>query len=74
MSDTASKKVLCPECDKEVDLSQNEGICQGCGLDVALVIEKDRYERALEKIRSRREQESNPPKDDKDKKRRRLFS
>lgn len=73
MPESESKKVLCPECDTEVDLSQNDGECQKCGLDVALIIEKDRYDRALQKLRERREKESNP-KGDKKQRRARLFS
>ena len=44
------KKVVCPECDKEVQLTK-EGICPECGLDVAWVQEKVRRDKAVEKVK-----------------------
>jgi len=52
--------VLCPECDEEVDVDE-EDECSSCGLNVKLVMDKDRYERALQRLRERREAE-NPDK------------
>lgn len=51
------KKVMCPECDKEVTLKDGEGTCV-CGLDVGWVLERRRRDRALEKLKSREEKES----------------
>lgn len=52
------KKVICPECETEVTLTDGEGECSKCGLDVGEVLERDRYERALQKVRERREKEA----------------
>ena len=52
--------VLCPECDEEVN-TEEEDECSNCGLNVKLVLDKDRYERALQRLRERREEE-NPAK------------
>ena len=49
--------VVCPECDSEVDLEQTE-VCQKCDLNVERVYQKDRYDRALERLRKKREEES----------------
>ncbi len=54
------KIILCPECDYEV-IIEEEDECSECGLNVKLVIDKDRYERALQTLRERREAE-NPTK------------
>lgn len=62
-----AKKVICPECDKEVDLSQNDGVCQNCNLDVGQIVETDRHQRALQKYRERRESEDPNKKDEKKK-------
>lgn len=43
------KKVVCPECDKEVQLK--DGVCPECGLDVAWVQEKVRRDKAVEKLK-----------------------
>ena len=51
-----AKKVMCPECDKEVDLEAGEE-CSNCGINVAVILERDRYERALERLRERRSAE-----------------
>jgi len=51
------KIILCPECDTEVDID-TEDECSECGLNVKMVIEKDRYERALQTLRDRREAET----------------
>jgi len=58
----APKKVLCAECDSEVDLSKNEGVCPKCGLDMAAIMERRRYDKALRRIEKREEEESQPPK------------
>jgi len=52
--------VLCPECDEEVDVDE-EDECSSCGLNVKIVMDKDRYDRALQRLRERREAE-NPDK------------
>jgi predicted amidophosphoribosyltransferase len=54
--------VTCPECDKEVTLTP-EGACPNCGLDVAKVLSHDRHERAMEKMRRKREEEKPKKKD-----------
>lgn len=64
-----AKKVLCPECETEVNLSEHEGVCQKCGLDVGQIVEKDRYDTALQKYREKKAKESGAPP-----KKRRMFS
>lgn len=54
----AKKMVICPECDTEVDINETDD-CPKCGLNVQRVIDKDRYDRALERLRKRREEEVN---------------
>ena len=61
MPDT-KKSVLCPECDKDVELVNGEGTCGNCGLDVGWVYEKRRRDKALDKVKEREEQEQQPPK------------
>jgi len=56
---TEKKTVICPECGKEVDLNQNDGVCQNCQLDVAWCIEKRRRDRAVAKL-AEAEQEAQP--------------
>ena len=62
------RKVVCPECDKEVELVNGEGSCAACGLDVGWVLEKRRRDKAIEKLKQREEAELNPPKPGKGKK------
>jgi hypothetical protein len=54
----SKKIVMCPECDAEVEIDEVDE-CPKCGLNVQRVIDKDRYDRALENLRKRREEESN---------------
>jgi endogenous inhibitor of DNA gyrase (YacG/DUF329 family) len=57
-SNTPVKKtVICPECDAEVELKEGSGECPSCGLNVAWVLEKDRRECALQRLRDRREKD-----------------
>lgn len=57
MAEPSGKRlVLCPECDTEVNLNDVDD-CPKCGLNVQRVIDKDRYDRALVKLRERREAE-----------------
>lgn len=51
-------KVICPECEKEVELSDGEGVCGNCGLDVGWVMEKRRRDKAVKKLEEREEKES----------------
>ncbi len=44
------KTVKCPECDKDVKLTDGEGTCANCGLDVGWVVEKARRERAVRRL------------------------
>lgn len=71
------RKLLCPECEKEVELTANEegeweGKCPACRIDVGLLVERDRYNRAMDSFRKRREEET-APQNDKEKKRKKLF-
>ena len=53
--------VICPECDAEVDLEQTDE-CAKCGLNVQLVMDKHRYNKALRRIAEREEGETRPGK------------
>lgn len=57
-----STSVQCPECDKEVTLN-DKGECPNCGLNVSRVLAHDRHERALEKMRKKRNPEKEPDSD-----------
>ena len=53
---TNKRKVLCPECDKEVEITRDaesgddEGICGECGLNVGRILTRRRYDRAYNKV------------------------
>jgi hypothetical protein len=61
MPEPKKVKLICPECDKEVELVDGEGVCD-CGLDVGWVVEKRRRDRAVKKLAEREEAEVHPPK------------
>ena len=71
--------VLCPgdDCDAEVNLDESDEdgdvICPKCGLDVGWVIEKDRRDRAGERLRKRREEEQQNIKEEEKKKSKKKF-
>jgi transcription initiation factor TFIIIB Brf1 subunit/transcription initiation factor TFIIB len=46
----AEKKVMCPECDKDVTIKDGEGVCANCGLDVGWCLEKARRDKAVRKL------------------------
>lgn len=54
--------VICPECDKDVEIINGEGECLGCGLDVGWVLEKRRRDKAVAKLAEREEKELVIPK------------
>lgn len=49
-----TKKVVCPECDKEATVILEEGEwtgkCDNCGLDVGYIVEKRRRDKAIKKM------------------------
>lgn len=56
------RKTLCPECETEVEIVRTEdggeeGMCDNCGLNVGQVLTKDRYDRALAKLRENQAKE-----------------
>lgn len=59
-----TKKVLCPECDTETEITISKqaikGDCGNCGIDVGAVLTRRRYEKALQRQREREEAEENP--------------
>ena len=57
-----TRKVLCPECDTEVERKVTEsgdfeGNCDNCGLDVGNIYTKRRYRNADRKIDEREQEE-----------------
>ena len=48
--ETEKKKVVCPECDAEVEYSR-DAECPKCGLAVGAIYERHRANQALEKLR-----------------------
>ena len=56
-------KRLCPECDSEVTLTldeetgDREGRCPKCKIDVGAILNRDRYEKARERMRKEEEEE-----------------
>lgn len=62
-SESAKKlTVICPECDRDVEIIDREGECSGCGLDVGWVLEKRRRNKAVAKLAEREEKELIVPK------------
>lgn len=60
MPEPKKVKLICPECDKEVELVDGEGVCGNCNLDVGWVVEKRRRDRAIRKMDEREEGETRP--------------
>jgi endogenous inhibitor of DNA gyrase (YacG/DUF329 family) len=56
------RKVICPECEKDVEIVDGEGECPNCGLDVGWVLEKHRRDKAVAKLAAREEEEAPKPK------------
>jgi ssDNA-binding Zn-finger/Zn-ribbon topoisomerase 1 len=58
------RKVVCPECDQaDVEIVRDDegddnGVCVNCGLNVGRVLTKNRYDKALAKVRTGEEEES----------------
>jgi Zn finger protein HypA/HybF involved in hydrogenase expression len=50
----AGKKVTCLDCDKEFDIDEEKGVCPKCNLNMNAILERDRHERALDKLRKSR--------------------
>ena len=54
---TKEIKRLCPECETEVtlviddDTGDREGRCPNCRLDVGAIVNRDRYDKAREKMK-----------------------
>lgn len=46
-----AKKLTCLDCDKEFDPEATDGVCPNCDLNMRAILEKDRHERALAKLR-----------------------
>lgn len=63
------RKVICPECDQaDVEITReegdDEGTCPNCGLNVGRVLTKNRYDKALGKLREEEEKAKKPKKKD----------
>ena len=54
----AGKKVTCLDCNKEFDFDKENGVCPECNLNMKAIMERDRHERALDKLRKSREPEN----------------
>ena len=56
-----TRKVVCPECDQvdvvitRDDEGDDNGTCQNCGLNVGRVLTKNRYDKALTKLKAEEE-------------------
>lgn len=63
------RKVTClgDECTTEFELDENgDGSCPNCGLNMGAVLNRDRHERALQKLRDARKPADPPQKKSKD--------
>lgn len=61
MPEPTPKLVLCPECDKEMDINKSED-CPNCGHPVAFTLGRYRSEKALQKLRDLDEKKKEPEK------------
>lgn len=54
----SKKKVTCLDCNHEFELdTEGQGECPECNLDMGALLNRDRHERALQKLREARERE-----------------
>lgn len=54
------KMVQCPECDGDVPIDERDD-CPQCGLNVQKILDKDRYDRAYDRLKKKREEEEGKP-------------
>lgn len=62
MAPKNKRMLTCLDCDKEFDANEHDGVCPHCDLDNDAVLEKDRHQRALDKLKQKRQEESQPKK------------